>query len=69
MLFLCDSNPFNQRFVSICCHLIVYITAYNETPMIAIHPVPRSIFFLREKKNRRIRAGEGEGNGRVWQSC
>lgn len=36
--------------------------------MIAIHPAPRSILFLR-KKNGRIRAAEGEGNGRVWQSC
>lgn len=33
LLFLCDSDPFNQRFVSICCHLIVYITAYNEAAM------------------------------------
>lgn len=65
MLFLCDSNPFNQRFVSIYCHLIVYITAYNETPMNR-NPSSAPLRFLLKGTNSRIRTGEGEANGRVW---
>ncbi len=35
---------------------------------IAIHPVP-PFHFLLKGKNSRIRAGEGESNGRLWESC
>lgn len=51
MLFLCDSNSFNQRFVSICCHLIMYITAYNETPRNCNPSSAPFHFVLKRKKS------------------
>lgn len=70
----CHSNPFNQRFISIHRHLVVYITPprpLSSTPTHTHTPNqwqstqrgPASLSTREERRGQKV--GEGEANGRV----
>lgn len=61
----CDSNPFNQRFISIRRHLIVYITTPPHTHQTNGNPTSTGLLYCLLERKAGTKVTESEANGRL----